>query len=178
MGRQHGQASPGPSSTPAPTAILVDHGSLYPALQRLERRGWIAAEWGTLGEQSKGPVLRIDRERLGSCSGARRGRWQRLVEAVAGCSVPKEPRDEAGKRSSPEEIEAHLALEAARLESQGVPAAEARAAARRAFGKRHGRARAVYESRAAWRWVERLRQDTRYAIRTLRASPAFTLTAH
>ena len=25
--------------------ILVDHGSLYPALQRLEERGWIAAEW-------------------------------------------------------------------------------------------------------------------------------------
>jgi transcriptional regulator len=26
--------------------ILVDHGSLYPALQRLEERGWIRAEWG------------------------------------------------------------------------------------------------------------------------------------
>src|SRR5690349_15595747 len=28
-------------------ALLVDHGSLYPALQRLEARRWIAAEWGT-----------------------------------------------------------------------------------------------------------------------------------
>jgi transcriptional regulator len=28
-------------------SILVDHGSLYPALQRLEDRGWIRAEWGT-----------------------------------------------------------------------------------------------------------------------------------
>src|SRR5918993_425045 len=27
--------------------LRVDHGSLYPALQRLERRGWIAARWGT-----------------------------------------------------------------------------------------------------------------------------------
>jgi transcriptional regulator len=27
-------------------ALLVDHGSLYPALQRLEASGWIRAEWG------------------------------------------------------------------------------------------------------------------------------------
>jgi PadR family transcriptional regulator PadR len=27
-------------------AIEVEEGSLYPALYRLERRGWIAAEWG------------------------------------------------------------------------------------------------------------------------------------
>ena len=26
--------------------LQVEHGSLYPALHRLERRGWIAAEWG------------------------------------------------------------------------------------------------------------------------------------
>ncbi|MBX7187032.1 MAG: PadR family transcriptional regulator [Vicinamibacteria bacterium] len=28
-------------------AFLVPQGSLYPALHRLERRGWISAEWGT-----------------------------------------------------------------------------------------------------------------------------------
>src|SRR3954469_19699938 len=27
--------------------LLVDHGSLYPALQRLEQRGWIKGAWGT-----------------------------------------------------------------------------------------------------------------------------------
>ncbi len=27
--------------------LLVDHGTLYPALQRLEDKGWIAAVWGT-----------------------------------------------------------------------------------------------------------------------------------
>ena len=27
-------------------ALLVDHGSLYPALQRLEAAGWVRAEWG------------------------------------------------------------------------------------------------------------------------------------
>ena len=36
-------------------AIQVEEGSLYPALYRMERRGWIAAEWGTseLGRKAK-----------------------------------------------------------------------------------------------------------------------------
>ena len=35
--------------------IRVEEGSLYPALYRMERRGWIAAEWGTseLGRKAK-----------------------------------------------------------------------------------------------------------------------------
>ena len=36
-------------------AVLLEDGSLYPALYRLERRGWLAAEWGTseLGRRAK-----------------------------------------------------------------------------------------------------------------------------
>ena len=36
-------------------AVLLEDGSLYPALYRLERRGWVAAEWGTseLGRRAK-----------------------------------------------------------------------------------------------------------------------------
>ena len=36
-------------------AVLVEEGSLYPALYRLDRRGWVAAEWGTseLGRRAK-----------------------------------------------------------------------------------------------------------------------------
>ena len=35
--------------------VLVEEGSLYPALYRLERRGWIEAEWGVseLGRRAK-----------------------------------------------------------------------------------------------------------------------------
>ena len=35
--------------------LLVEDGSLYPALYRLERRGWVEAEWGTsdLGRRAK-----------------------------------------------------------------------------------------------------------------------------
>jgi len=36
-------------------ALLVEEGSLYPALYRLERRGWVEAEWGIseLGRRAK-----------------------------------------------------------------------------------------------------------------------------
>ena len=36
-------------------AVLVEEGSLYPALYRMERRAWIEAEWGTseLGRRAK-----------------------------------------------------------------------------------------------------------------------------
>src|SRR5687767_2505844 len=36
-------------------AVVVEEGSLYPALYRMERRGWIAADWGTseLGRRAK-----------------------------------------------------------------------------------------------------------------------------
>jgi transcriptional regulator len=36
-------------------AVLVEEGSLYPALYRMEHRGWVEAEWGTseLGRRAK-----------------------------------------------------------------------------------------------------------------------------
>jgi transcriptional regulator len=45
-GRAHGQGVARAIEASSRGSILVDHGSLYPALQRLEERGWIAAAWG------------------------------------------------------------------------------------------------------------------------------------
>ena len=45
--RHHGQGIARAIQQTSRDAILIDHGSLYPALQRLEERGWIKAEWGT-----------------------------------------------------------------------------------------------------------------------------------
>ena len=47
FGAQHGQGIARAIQQQADDALLVDHGSLYPALQRLETRGWISAKWGT-----------------------------------------------------------------------------------------------------------------------------------
>jgi transcriptional regulator len=47
FGPQHGQGIARAIQQSSEEVLLVDHGSLYPALQRLEAQGWIRAEWGT-----------------------------------------------------------------------------------------------------------------------------------
>ena len=47
--------------------VLIEEGSLYPALYRMERRGWVEAEWGTseLGRRAKlYRLTRAGREQL------------------------------------------------------------------------------------------------------------------
>jgi predicted permease len=75
-----------------------------------------------------------------------------------------------------EELRFHLDAEAEEREAAGVPAADARRAARFDLGNV---AVIAEDTRAAWGWttLEQLRQDLRYAIRTLVKSRAFTATA-
>src|SRR5262245_29965713 len=47
FGPQHGQGIARAIQVQSGETLLVDHGSLYPALQRLESHGLIEAEWGT-----------------------------------------------------------------------------------------------------------------------------------
>jgi len=63
-------------------ALQIPQGSLYPALHRLERRGWIAAEWGASDNNRKAKyyaLTRAGRSRLASETGD----WARLTAAVA-----------------------------------------------------------------------------------------------
>src|SRR5277367_6676841 len=46
FGSQHGQGIARAILEQSEDVLLVDHGALYPALQRLESKGWIAAKWG------------------------------------------------------------------------------------------------------------------------------------
>jgi len=47
MGPQHGHGIAVSIQDQSDDTFLIDHGSLYPALQRMEESGWIRAEWGT-----------------------------------------------------------------------------------------------------------------------------------
>jgi transcriptional regulator len=62
-------------------AVSIPQGSLYPALHRLERRGWIAAEWGASDNNRKAKFYKLTpagRKQLASDSQA----WSRLTAAV------------------------------------------------------------------------------------------------
>ena len=54
-GPRHGYAVGRSIEETSGDTVLVEEGSLYPALYRLERRGWVEAEWGTseLGRRAK-----------------------------------------------------------------------------------------------------------------------------
>jgi PadR family transcriptional regulator PadR len=68
-------------------ALAVEEGSLYPALYRMEKRGWIEAEWGTseLGRRAKFYRLtRKGRQQLASDTQA----WTAFAAAVNKILVP------------------------------------------------------------------------------------------
>ena len=75
-----------------------------------------------------------------------------------------------------EEIEAHVALETERLIADGVRPEDAAVAARRTFGNITRVRERFYESRRLM-WLEDVRQDARFALRSLKRSPGFMAVA-
>jgi transcriptional regulator len=63
--------------------LTLEHGSLYPALHRLERRGWVAAKWEVLGSQKREckyyRLTPAGRKQLA----AEASHWKRLADAIA-----------------------------------------------------------------------------------------------
>jgi transcriptional regulator len=86
-GPRHGYALSKAIRTNSGEILKVDTGSLYPALHRLERKGWIAAEWKA---SEIGPRLRVYRlTKTGKTQLlSERSRWERLTAAIAGIMNP------------------------------------------------------------------------------------------
>jgi len=53
FGKEHGQGIAHAIQSMSGDELLVDHGSLYPALQRLEANGWVHGEWGASGNNRR-----------------------------------------------------------------------------------------------------------------------------
>jgi transcriptional regulator len=81
FGPQHGQGIARAIHSESEEVLIVDHGSLYPALQRLEERGFIAAEWGTSDNNRKArfySLTRAGRKELVR----EQGEWRRIAAAI------------------------------------------------------------------------------------------------
>lgn len=62
--------------------LEVDHGSLYPALHRLEKRGWLSAKWEISDTNRRAKYYRLTaagRKQLL----AEHSKWERLTNAIA-----------------------------------------------------------------------------------------------
>jgi transcriptional regulator len=87
-GSQHGYGISQAIRSGSNDALQVETGSLYPALHRLEKRGWVQTEWKTSENKQRAKYYRL------TASGKKQlaveqSRWSRIVEAVAALAKPR-----------------------------------------------------------------------------------------
>src|SRR5690242_21892038 len=89
LGPQHGQGIARDIQQTSDEELLVEHGALYPALQRLEDRGWISAKWGVSANNRKARFYSLTA--LGRKQLVRETtRWKRLAAAIGRVLGPEE----------------------------------------------------------------------------------------
>src|SRR6201984_2907316 len=81
FGPQHGQGIARAIQQTSEQELLVEHGALYPALQRLEGRGWISAKWGVSSNNRKARFYSL------TAAGRKQlvketNKWNRLTAAI------------------------------------------------------------------------------------------------
>jgi PadR family transcriptional regulator PadR len=82
FGPRHGHAIASGIKHTSQQELLVEHGALYPALQRLEERGWITGKWGVSSNNRKArfySLTALGRKQLVKET----GKWKRLATAIA-----------------------------------------------------------------------------------------------
>src|SRR5690348_12180921 len=81
FGPEHGQGIARAIQQQSEDVLLVEHGALYPALQRLESKGWISAKWGTSANNRKARFYSLTatgRKQLARES----SQWRALANAI------------------------------------------------------------------------------------------------
>lgn len=81
MGRLHGYGIARRIEQVAAGSLELNQGTIYPALLRLEQKGWIAAEWGTSENNRRArfyAITRAGRKQLSTAT----DRWVRTVDVV------------------------------------------------------------------------------------------------
>ena len=82
LGPQHGWAVSERVQQVSSDVLRIQQGSLYPALHRLERRGWIKAKWGTSENNRRAKYYELTRAGQKQLE-AETDSWRKLTAAVA-----------------------------------------------------------------------------------------------
>jgi PadR family transcriptional regulator PadR len=86
---EHGQGIARAIHEQSEDVLLVDHGALYPALQRLESKGWISAKWGNSENNRKArfyALTKNGRKQLVEET----SQWRKLAAAIGRVLGPDE----------------------------------------------------------------------------------------
>lgn len=89
FGPQHGHGITLSIQRQSDDTLLVDHGSLYPALQRLEEKGWITASWGTSDNNRRARFYTLTKTGKKQLTAETR-QWRRLTSAIGRILGPEE----------------------------------------------------------------------------------------
>jgi PadR family transcriptional regulator PadR len=81
FGPQHGQGVARAIQQQSQEVLIVDHGTLYPALQRLEAKGWIEAEWGTSTNNRRARFYKLTRAGRKQLT-QETSQWRKLAAAI------------------------------------------------------------------------------------------------
>jgi PadR family transcriptional regulator, regulatory protein PadR len=86
-GPQHGHGIGVAIRTSSGDALQVDHGSLYPALHRLQKQGWIDADWKLSENRQRAKFYRLTAAGKKQLA-AEQSRWNRIVEVIGRVMKP------------------------------------------------------------------------------------------
>src|SRR5215831_12667267 len=88
-GPQHGHGIGQALRARSGDALQIEHGSLYPALHRLEREGWLAAEWKASEANRRAKYYRLTPAGKRQLS-KEQSKWDEMVRTVARLMRPAE----------------------------------------------------------------------------------------
>lgn len=81
MGRAHGYTIADVIERTSENVLEVEQGSLYPALHRLEDRGFVASDWGVSENNRRAKFYRLTKKGRNELS-AVAGRWRKMTRAI------------------------------------------------------------------------------------------------
>ncbi len=89
LGSEHGQGIARLIQQQSEDVFLVDHGSLYLALQRLEEKGWVNAKWGISENNRKARFYTLTAKGRAQLSD-KASQWRRITRAMSRILGPEE----------------------------------------------------------------------------------------